>query len=166
MSLFNLLESVLSSSSSSSGAQANSGNSWVMWVILIAFIVVWIVISYFSNKKRRAQAEEETRKRNAIRPGFTVTTIGGIVGTVVSVDDENNTFVLETGSEEHPSQLKFDKQAIYTSVDPDAASAVVEEVEKTDEQVSEEAQEEPFESQEPQEVQETAEEVSEPSDNQ
>ena len=77
-------------------------------------------MSYFTNKKRKAQADAETAKRNAIKPGFTVTTIGGIVGTVVAVDDENNTFVLQTGDEERPSLLKFDKLAIYNSVDPEA----------------------------------------------
>ena len=49
-------------------------------------------------------------------------TIGGIVGTVVSVDDEANTFVLQTGSDENPNYIKFDKVAIYSSEDPNEAS--------------------------------------------
>ncbi|MCD8200796.1 MAG: hypothetical protein LUD47_01810, partial [Clostridia bacterium] len=41
-------------------------------------------------------------------------TIGGICGIVVEVDDEESTFVLETGSEETGKfYIKFDKQAIY-----------------------------------------------------
>lgn len=116
MFLFNLLEE---SSSSSSAAAATKSNWWI-WIVLGVFLVAWIVMSYFTNKKRKAQADAETAKRNAIKPGFTVTTIGGIVGTVVAVDDENNTFVLQTGDEERPSLLKFDKLAIYNSVDPEA----------------------------------------------
>jgi hypothetical protein len=45
-----------------------------------------------------------------------VKTIGGICGTVVEVCKEDNTFVLETGSEKSgKSYLRFDKQAVYQS---------------------------------------------------
>lgn len=114
MFLFNLLEE-----SGSTTTNAKTQPSWWIWVILGVFLVGWIVMSYFTNKKRKAQADAEAAKRNNIKPGFTVTTIGGIVGTVVSVDEESNTFVLQTGDEERPSLLKFDKLAIYNSVDPD-----------------------------------------------
>lgn len=126
MFLFNLLADATGdgSGTSNSNASGNQGsflsqNPWVMWTILGVILVAWIVFSYFTNKKRRAKAEAETAKRNAIKPGFKVTTIGGIVGTVVEVDEENNTFVLQTGNDEHPSLLTFDKLAIYNSVDPD-----------------------------------------------
>jgi RNA binding exosome subunit len=43
-----------------------------------------------------------------------VKTIGGICGIVVEVNPEDNTFVLETGTEASgKSYLKFDKQAVY-----------------------------------------------------
>ncbi len=126
MFLFNLLTEATGdgSGTSNSNASGNQGsffsqNPWVMWTILGVILVAWIVFSYFTNKKRRAKAEAETAKRNAIKPGFKVTTIGGIVGTVVEVDEENNTFVLQTGNDEHPSLLTFDKLAIYNSIDPD-----------------------------------------------
>ena len=51
---------------------------------------------------------------NAIRPGNKVKTIGGICGIVVEVNKEDNTFVLETGSEATgKSYVKFDRQAVY-----------------------------------------------------
>lgn len=126
MFLFNLLADATGSggdTNTNTNTTAQNGclgmPSWVMYVILGVILVAWIVFSYFTNKKRRAKAEAETAKRNAIKPGFKVTTIGGIVGTVVEVDEENNTFVLQTGNDEHPSLLTFDKLAIYNSVDPD-----------------------------------------------
>ena len=128
MFLFNLLDATTSgegaaesSNKTTTAAGCLGMPTWAVYVILGVILVAWIVFSYFTNKKRRAKAEEETAKRNAIKPGFKVTTIGGIVGTVVSVDDENNMFVLQTGDEEHPSLLTFDKLAIYNSVDPDEA---------------------------------------------
>ena len=51
---------------------------------------------------------------NAVKPGNKVKTIGGICGIVVEVDNEENTFVLETGTElSGKSYIKFDRQAIY-----------------------------------------------------
>ena len=51
---------------------------------------------------------------NAIQPGNKVKTIGGICGVVVEVCPEDNTFVLETGTESSgKSYIKFDKQAVY-----------------------------------------------------
>lgn len=118
MNIFNLL----TSSSGESTGGGNGGGNTVLLIVLGVFVVGWIVLSFFTNKKRKKQAEEESKKRD-VKPGFIVTTIGGIVGTVVSVDEENSTFILETGSEENHSQLKFDKLAIYNSVDPNAATA-------------------------------------------
>ena len=51
---------------------------------------------------------------NAIQPGNKVKTIGGVCGVVVEVCPEDNTFIMETGSEKSgKSYLKFDKQAVY-----------------------------------------------------
>ena len=51
---------------------------------------------------------------SAVKPGCKVKTIGGICGIVVEVCPEDNTFVLETGTESTGKCfLKFDKQAIY-----------------------------------------------------
>lgn len=139
MFLFNLLADATGSggdTNTNTNTTAQNGclgmPSWVMYVILGVILVAWIVFSYFTNKKRREKAEAETAKRNAIKPGFKVTTIGGIVGTVVEVDEENNTFVLQTGNDEHPSLLTFDKLAIYNSVDPDEGKEEPAEGERTD----------------------------------
>ena len=52
-------------------------------------------------------------------------TVGGVCGIVVEINDDDNTFVLETGNEVNgKSYLRFDKAAIYQT---DAK------VEKTDE---------------------------------
>ncbi len=130
--LFNLLTESNANNNGSTGG-------WGIWIILLGFLVLMIAYNYISGKKRREQAEAEKEKRNAIQPGFKIVTIGGIVGTVVEVDDENNTFVLATGTEENPSYVKFDKVAIYTSEDPSLAN---EEQDVADEEVEESVTEE------------------------
>ena len=115
----------------------NAGNGWVTWVILavfIAIIVVFFVISSRRNKKRQQEADQ---LMNAVKPGNKVKTIGGVCGIVVEVDNEENTFVLETGSEKSGKcYMKFDKQAIYQT---DAV------VDKAEEKKEEPEAEEPFE---------------------
>lgn len=122
--LFNLLATETTSAveSTSGGNSANGGFGTVMYVVLGVFLVILIVVNVLSNKKRKAQMEAEKEKRNAIKPGYRVMTIGGIVGTVVAVDDEANTFVLQTGTDETPNYIKFDKVAIYSSENPDEAT--------------------------------------------
>lgn len=118
---YNLLSAPASTDSTS--ARGGVGTQQIIiWIILGVFLVGLIVMNFLSNKKRKAQMEAEKEKRNAIKPGFKVMTIGGIVGTVVSVDDEANSFVLQTGTDENPNYIKFDKVAIYSSEDPNEAT--------------------------------------------
>jgi preprotein translocase subunit YajC len=78
---------------------------------LFVVIVVWMIFSKRSQKKKQ---EEVQNTLDAVRPGNKVKTIGGICGIVVEVCPEDNTFILETGSESTGKcYMKFDKQAIY-----------------------------------------------------
>lgn len=80
---------------------------------------------------------------DAIKPGNKVKTIGGICGVVVEVNAEENTFVLETGTEASgKSYIKFDKQAVYQT------DAVAEDAKKAKEAKKEEKSEEPAETKE------------------
>ena len=106
------------------GGTNSAWMTWVVFGVLIVIIVVFFVFSSRKNKKRQQEAED---LMNAVKPGNKVKTIGGICGIVVEVDPEENTFVLETGSEASGKcYLKFDKQAIYQT------DAVVEKKESGD----------------------------------
>ena len=90
---------------------ASNTASWIMIGVFVAIIVVFMVY----NRKVQAKRQQETQDMlNAIKPGNKVKTIGGICGIVVEVCPEDNTFVLETGTEASgKSYIKFDKQAVY-----------------------------------------------------
>ena len=79
---------------------------------------------------------------DAIKPGSKVKTIGGICGVVVEVNAEENTFVLETGTEASgKSYIKFDKQAVYQTdavADTKAAGKAEEKAEEKSEEKAEE----------------------------
>lgn len=87
---------------------------YIMLAIVAVLIVVIIVFYVFSSKKRKKQEQDAQDLINAVKPGNKVKTIGGICGIVVEVDNEENTFVLETGTEQSgKSYIRFDRQAIY-----------------------------------------------------
>ena len=91
--------------------QENAWGTWLLMGILLAIIIVFMVF----NRRTQMKRQQETMDMlNAIQPGNKVKTIGGICGVVVEVCPEDNTFILETGSEASgKSYIKFDKQAVY-----------------------------------------------------
>ena len=104
-------------------------------------LVVFAVINHRSAKKRQQEAQNML---DAIQPGNKVKTIGGICGIVVEVCDEDNSLVVETGSEKSgKSYIKFDKQAIYqTDAKTEEKPAVKEETPAPTEEVFEEVKKE------------------------
>ena len=100
--LFNLLETT------------QKQNPWLSWVIMGVLLVVIIVFMILSRRSQKKKQQEQIDQLNAIGPGNKVKTIGGICGVVVEVCPEDNTFILESGSEASgKSYIKFDKQAVY-----------------------------------------------------
>lgn len=77
----------------------------------IAIMVVLLVGMYFlmirPSTKRKKQEDE---MRNNIQVGDEITTIGGIIGRVVAIKDENESFIIETGVDR--SKIKVKKWAI------------------------------------------------------
>lgn len=127
---------------------AAEGNQIFTYVILGVLVVAIIAMFVFSSKRRKKQEEDAQNLINSVKPGNKVKTIGGICGIVVEVDSEENTFVLETGTEQSGKCfIKFDRQAIYQT---DAV------VEKKDDK-KETAEEEPEEKEEKEETSETTE---------
>ena len=111
--LFNLLE----------GAADGAKNDWTTYVFLFIMVVVLIgmfVWQSISNKKRRKEAEAMV---TGLKKGDRVKTIGGICGFVVEINDAENSFVLETGTDTQKSYVKFDKAAIYQTA-PNQGAAV------------------------------------------
>ena len=107
----------------------------------VLVLVVFALINHRSAKKRQQEAQNML---DAIQPGNKVKTIGGICGVVVEVCPEDNTFVLETGTEASgKSYIKFDKQAVYQT---DAVAKKEEPAQESKEETpAEEPAEEPAE---------------------
>ena len=99
--------------------QGNAGSLIIMGILVLATIGLFVWQSY-TNKKKSKEAQNMV---NSLKIGDRVKTIGGICGFVAQINDDENTFVLETGLEENKSYVKFDKGAIYQTA-PAEGSAV------------------------------------------
>ena len=115
-------------------ATPGAGGDIIMWIVMIVLLVGMFIFTSRSNKKKEKEAAD---MRDNLQVGDEVTTIGGIIGKVVSIKDE--TFVLETTREK--TQIRFLKGAIR-SVDvkiADVTASVLETREKSAEAGSAEA---------------------------
>lgn len=90
-------------------ATAQGGNQMISTVLML---VIMVGVFYFMlirpENKRKKEAEE---LRSNLKVGDQITTIGGIVGTVVSVKDEK--FVIETSADR--VRIEFQKWALSTN---------------------------------------------------
>ena len=89
-------------------------------MMMIGGIVLMIVLFYFfAIRPQKKQEKKDAEMRNNLQVGDEVTTIGGIIGKVVSIKEE--TFVLETTKDR--TRIRFLRGAIR-SVDVRIADIV------------------------------------------
>ena len=86
------------------------------YVSIIMIVVLFVVLYFFMIRPQKKQEKKDAAMRDALAVGDEVTTIGGIIGKVVSIKGE--TFVLETTKDK--TKIRFLKGAIRT-VDVKAA---------------------------------------------
>ena len=110
--------------------EATTSNPWGSIIMIGALIVIFY---FFMIRPQKKQEQRDAEMRNALDVGDEVTTIGGIIGKVVSIKGE--TFVLETTRDK--TKIRFLKGAIR-SVDvkaADIAAAII--AEKNEAEVQE-----------------------------
>ncbi len=108
--LFNLL----------TDTETDNTGSIVLMIVLVVAVIALFIWQTISGKKKQKEAQNMV---NMLKKGDKVKTIGGVCGYVVEINDAENTFVLETGTDKKKSYVKFDKGAIYQT-----APATAEEV--------------------------------------
>ncbi len=91
---------------------AGLGSTVIMLVLMLAVFYFMLIRP---ENKRKKEAEE---MRSAVKTGDRITTIGGIVGTVVHVKDDK--IVLETGADQ--VRIELAKWAISTNETADEAA--------------------------------------------
>jgi len=75
-------------------AANNQGGGWLSIVFLVGVVLLmWLFIF----RPQRKQEKEVNNMRNNLQVGDEITTIGGIIGKIVSIKEE--TVMIETGNE-------------------------------------------------------------------
>lgn len=89
-----------------------AGSGGMLIMIAVLFLAMW----FFMIRPQKNQEKRDAEMRSSLEVGDEVTTIGGIIGKVVSIKGE--TFVLETTKDK--TKIRFLKGAVR-SVDVKAA---------------------------------------------
>ena len=66
-----------------------------IWMTLIMIAVFGVVMYFFMYRPQKKQEKEVNNMRNNLQVGDEITTIGGIIGKIVSIKEE--TIMIETG---------------------------------------------------------------------
>lgn len=75
-------------------ATNSGGNMWITVLMLVAMLGIFYFFLYRPQKK---QEKESSNMRNSLKVGDEITTIGGIIGKVISIKEE--TVMIETGND-------------------------------------------------------------------
>lgn len=78
------------------------------WGTIIMLVVVFAVFYFFGIRPQKKQEKETNEMRNALSVGDEITTIGGIIGKIVSIKEE--TCVIETAHER--TKIRILKSAV------------------------------------------------------
>ena len=89
-------------------ASASGGNQSSSMIFMILFYVaIFAALYFFLIRPNSKKKKEEAQLRNSLEIGDEITTIGGIMGRVVAIKDDEDAIIIETGSDrvkEQPQQ--------------------------------------------------------------
>ncbi|MCD7747753.1 MAG: preprotein translocase subunit YajC [Firmicutes bacterium] len=89
------------------------------WLTIVMLVVMFVIFYFFLIRPQRKQEKETNAMRDALVVGDEITTIGGIIGKVISIKEE--TVMIETGKEK--TKIRILKSAVR-SVDVKAEDAI------------------------------------------
>ena len=96
--------------------QGGGGGQIIMTIVMV--VVVGVFFYFFMIRPQKKQEKEITEMRNSLSVGDEITTIGGIIGKVISIRDE--TVLIETSHDR--TKIRLLKSAI-SKVDVKAEDA-------------------------------------------
>ena len=91
----------------------NNTQNWLVMLAQFAPIILIVVAFWFFLIRPQKKQEKETQKmRNSIGVGDTITTIGGITGTVRQIKDDDDIYIIECGADK--SKIAVKKWAVQS----------------------------------------------------
>ena len=84
-------------------------NLWV-WILIGAALLGMIIFMNVRGKKKQAEHAEQVKERLVV--GVRIMTVGGVVGTIVSIDDKEDTMTILVAPDD--VKLTFIKGALHS----------------------------------------------------
>lgn len=89
-----------------------SANAFGTYGMILIWVLVFAALYFFVLRPSSKKKKEEAQMRNSLEIGDEITTIGGIMGRVVAIKDDEDAIIIETGSDR--VKMKFKKWCIST----------------------------------------------------
>jgi preprotein translocase subunit YajC len=83
---------------------SSSGNNGSMWSMIVIYGLIIALFYFILIRPQSKQKKKEDEMRSTLEVGDTIVTIGGIVGRVVSIKDDD--IVIETGADRNKMKIK------------------------------------------------------------
>ena len=112
--------------------------------MLLALIPIALLVLLIIMKKREITRANEAADKvvESLRPGLRVKTVGGCIGRIKKISDENGgvlrTVLLQTGNDKNPGYVLFDAKAVLGILEEAMTQNDVEEKEASAQKPSEE----------------------------
>ena len=88
-------------------APANGGQgNFSMIFIIVIYVLIFGALYFFLIRPNSKKKKEEAELRNSIEIGDEVTTIGGIMGRVIALKEDEDAIIIETGSDRVKMKMK------------------------------------------------------------
>ena len=105
------MESILLfAQTAASGSAANQKSSSIQMIVLM--VVLFALMYFMMIRPQKKRQKEEQEMRNALEIGDEIVTIGGIVGRVVTIRE--NDLIIETGADRN--KMRIQRWAVNTNV--------------------------------------------------
>ena len=89
----------------SAGANGGQGNFSMIFIIVI-YVLIFGALYFFLIRPNSKKKKEEAELRNSIEIGDEITTIGGIMGRVIALKEDEDAIIIETGSDRVKMKMK------------------------------------------------------------
>lgn len=87
-------------------AAAQPGGQSSMILMIVIYAAIFGALYFFLIRPNSKKKKEEAELRNNLEIGDEITTIGGIIGRVVAIKEDEDAIVIETGSDRNKMKLK------------------------------------------------------------
>ena len=91
----------------------SGGNDWYIWITLGVVFVGMILMTVIPQRKQKKKMQE---MMSSLSVGDKIMTIGGFVGTITEINNDNDRFTINIGTEEEPVNVVIVRNAVRTKL--------------------------------------------------